>query len=560
MIAYRNREEAPLMTTCVRHAILGVTALLAASVASPAAAAPHHRAAQAAETVAARPAGTPLMAVISLSDQRVTIYDADGWILRAPVSSGQSGRETPAGIFSVLQKEVEHHSNLYDDASMPYMQRITWSGIAMHAGKLPGYPASHGCVRMPSDFAEHLYDLTKVGMRVIIARNDVQPVTIEHPLLFKPKLVPADLDLKTLAAHWSRAETPATPPETVSPATEPQQPAAASPATETLPSDAASSATDSTPPNRPAAPLVALTSIAAAQIAAANVEAKKADAARLTAAKLTSEAARLVRMAEAAKLRAEAQLRSASAALDEAVSPAAIQQATERKTKASAKLTEAEAQLAAAQEEAPQKAEAAAHAREEADAAAAEKLAAMDASKAAARMLAPVSVFISRKSQRLYIRQSFQPVFESPVTIREPGRPIGTHIYTALDSSNSETGFRWSAVSMEGSGSDPAKAALDRIEIPQDLIDRISEVISPGSSLIISDEGASIETGDSTDFVIIMSGEPQGGIKMRHHTDAHTVRYERQNNRAYGRAYDGWNGRAPAYPRPYESGGFFGPW
>ncbi len=558
------------MTTCVRHAILGITALLMMSVADPARAAPHHRAAQAAETVAARPAGTPVMAIVSLSDQRVTIYDADGWILRAPVSSGQSGRETPAGIFSVLQKEVEHHSNLYDDASMPYMQRITWSGIAMHAGKLPGYPASHGCVRMPSDFAEHLYDLTKVGLRVIIARNDVQPVAIEHPLLFKPKLVPADLDLKTLATHWARAQTPATSPEAASPATEPQQPAAASAAIEPLPPDAASSA-----------PLVTLSSIAAAQIAAANVAAKKADAARLAAAKLTSEAARLVRMAEAGKLRADAQLRAASAELEEVTSPAAIQQATERKTKASAKLTEAEAQLATAQEEAPQKEEAAARARNEAEAAAAEKLAAMDASKAAARMMAPVSVFISRKTQRLYIRQSFQPVFESPATIREPGRFIGTHIYTALDNANSGTGFRWSAVSMEGSGliqkrksrseddldiepveldSDPAKAALDRIEIPQDILDRISEVVSPGSSLIISDEGISVETGDSTDFVIIMSGEPQGGIKMRHHTDAHTVRYERQNNRAYGRPYDGWNGRAPAYPRTYESGSFFGPW
>lgn len=558
------------MTTCVRHAILGIAALLVASIASPAGAAPHHRAAQAAETVASRPAGTPVMAIISLNDQRVTIYDADGWILRAPVSSGQSGRETPAGIFSVLQKEVEHHSNLYDDASMPYMQRITWSGIAMHAGKLPGYPASHGCVRMPSDFAEHLYDLTKVGMRVIIARNDVQPVAIEHPLLFKPKLVPADLDLKTLTTHWARAETPAMSPEAASPATEPQQPDAASAAIEPLPSDAASSA-----------PLVTLSSIAAAQIAAANVAAKKADAARLAAAKLTAEAARFVRMAEAGKLRADAQLRAASAALEEAASPAAIQQATERKTKASAKLTEAEAQLATAQEEAPQKEEAAARAQNEAEAAAAEKLAALDASKAAARMLAPVSVFISRKTQRLYIRQSFQPVFESPVTIREPGRPIGTHIYTALDNANSGTGFRWSAVSMEGSGlsqkrksrnnddldpepvsldSDPAKTALDRVEIPQDIVDRISEVISPGSSLIVSDEGASVETGDSTDFVIIMSGEPQGGIKMRHHTDAHTVRYERQNNRSYGRAYDGWNGRAPTYPRTYESGGFFGPW
>ena len=81
------------------------------------------------------------------------MYDADGWIFRAPVSSGQKGRETPAGIFSVIQKNAEHYSNLYDDAYMPHMQRITWSGIALHGGVLPGHPASHGCVRMPFDFA-----------------------------------------------------------------------------------------------------------------------------------------------------------------------------------------------------------------------------------------------------------------------------------------------------------------------------------------------------------------------------------------------------------------------
>ena len=89
-----------------------------------------------------------------MRSQRITVYDADGWIVRAPVSSGQKGRETPAGIFSVIQKNAEHYSNLYDDAYMPHMQRITWSGIALHGGVLPGYPASHGCVRMPFDFAE----------------------------------------------------------------------------------------------------------------------------------------------------------------------------------------------------------------------------------------------------------------------------------------------------------------------------------------------------------------------------------------------------------------------
>ena len=149
--------------------------------------------------------GAPIMAIVSLSNQRVTIYDADGWILRAPVSSGQTGYETPAGVYSVIQKEEEHYSNLYDDASMPFMQRITWSGIALHAGPLPGYPASHGCVRMPYEFAQRLFDMTKIGMRVIVARNDVRPVKIDHPVLFKPKMVRGDLALNALTAHWDAA-------------------------------------------------------------------------------------------------------------------------------------------------------------------------------------------------------------------------------------------------------------------------------------------------------------------------------------------------------------------
>ena len=139
------------------------------------------------ETITTRTAGEPIMAIVSLRSQRITIYDTDGWIMRAPVSSGQAGRETPAGIFSVIQKDAEHHSNLYDDAYMPHMQRLTWSGIALHGGPLPGHPASHGCIRLPYDFAAHLFDLTKLGMRVIVAPSDVAPVSITHPVLFQPK-------------------------------------------------------------------------------------------------------------------------------------------------------------------------------------------------------------------------------------------------------------------------------------------------------------------------------------------------------------------------------------
>src|ERR1700716_202245 len=137
--------------------------------------------------------GEPIMAIVSIKTQQVTFYDADGWILRAPVSTGVKERETPAGIFAVIEKDKDHHSSMYDDAWMPNMQRITWNGVALHGGPLPGYAASHGCVRMPFGFAEKLFDKTRIGMRVIISPDDAEPVELSHPTLFVP-------DPKALAA------------------------------------------------------------------------------------------------------------------------------------------------------------------------------------------------------------------------------------------------------------------------------------------------------------------------------------------------------------------------
>ncbi len=151
------------------------------------------------EAKAPREAGEPIMAIVSIKSQQVTFYDTDGWILRAPVSTGTTGRETPAGVFAIIEKQKDHHSTLYDDAWMPNMQRITWNGIALHGGPLPGYAASHGCVRMPYDFAEKLFDKTRIGMRVIISPSDATPVEFSHPSLFVP-------NPEALAAAPRRAE------------------------------------------------------------------------------------------------------------------------------------------------------------------------------------------------------------------------------------------------------------------------------------------------------------------------------------------------------------------
>jgi lipoprotein-anchoring transpeptidase ErfK/SrfK len=125
-----------------------------------------------------------LTLVISLSKQRLTLYSDGQRVTGSSVSTGQPGHSTPAGVFSIIQKDRWHHSNIYDSAPMYFMQRITWSGVALHQGVVPNYPASHGCVRLPEAFARQLWGTTKLGVRVIIARDDPAPVAISHPLLF----------------------------------------------------------------------------------------------------------------------------------------------------------------------------------------------------------------------------------------------------------------------------------------------------------------------------------------------------------------------------------------
>src|SRR5262249_19072336 len=133
----------------------------------------------------------PLVIAVSIGTQRVKIYDANGFFAEAPVSTGMPGHPTPTGVFSVIEKDRYHHSNIYSGEPMPFMQRITWSGVAMHAGVLPGYPASHGCIRMPESFAIKMWGWTKMGARVIVTPGELStPVSFAHPLLPAMKVVP----------------------------------------------------------------------------------------------------------------------------------------------------------------------------------------------------------------------------------------------------------------------------------------------------------------------------------------------------------------------------------
>ena len=447
------------------------------------------RPARSSETAAPRDAGEALMAIVSIKNQHVTIYDADGWILRAPVSSGTKGRETPSGVFTVLQKDKDHRSNLYDDAWMPNMLRITWSGIALHGGPLPGYPASHGCVRMPYGFADKLFDKVRMGMRVIIAPNDAEPVEFSHPALFVPKAeaiaaVPARVETFTRAAD-----------EAARTATEAKNAAAAA--------------------AREAAPLMAS-----------------------------------LRKLKGLKASADAALTRAEKALDSAKTDEAKARAEELKQKVADKVAELQTQLDTAEANAKAKLDAAAAAQEAAKAAEAKRADAAKAVREAKVGLEPISVFISRQTQKLYVRRGYEAVLEVPVTIRDQDKPIGTHVFTAV--ARAGEGLRWTAVTIDSG--DNAKGALDRVSIPQDVLDRIAPTALPRSSIIVSDEPLNRETNQRTEFVVALHNQPQGGLAMR---KTPNVRVARGNGWDDG-GFTPWRGGGQSYYQRRQGWGGWG--
>jgi len=370
----------------------------------------------------AKAAHGPLQAIISIHDQKLTLYADGNPIAHSQVATGVPGHPTPTGIFSVIQKERYHTSNIYSGAPMPFMQRITWSGVALHLGVVPGHPASHGCIRLPDAFARQLWGTTKLGARVLIVRDEVAPVPFEHERLF---------------AFRQPAPPPVTPPSAQpdTPAAE-GAPAAATPGGE---SSEKQSMSDS-------------------PISPDNSERPKTNPVQLAAAELSTK--------------------TVGAGTTSASLPGlALSKPSELKP-------------------------------------------------------GPIAVFISRKEGKLFVRKGFVPVFEVPVTIDRPAQPLGTHLYTALGFKEDGANLRWNLVTMPTSppverraeptggsrkagrkdreapalAAPPASTAaeaLERITIPEDAVQRISELMSPGASLIISDYGLGGETGEYTDFIVL---------------------------------------------------------
>jgi hypothetical protein len=318
----------------------------------------------------------PLLITVSIAQQEAKIFSGSTEVARTRISTGVPGHPTPTGVFAVIQKQVYHESNLYSAAPMPHMQRLTWSGIALHGGVVPGHPASHGCIRLPHEFATKLYSMTKLGTRVVVSYGETAPIEIAHKALLQPSDARPAADPKTAALDI----------DTVSKMTD--QPR-----------------TDVTSSIRPALP-------------------------------------------EAPK---------------------------EPVTK---------------------------------------------------RQRGALSVFISRKQQKLYVRRNFEPLFDAPIAILSPDKPIGTHVFTATEQIE-DKGLRWSAVSIPSAqpkrahvheaarekrkaaapvqvdAGPAASSALERIDIPQEVRERLAGMLTPGASLIVSDNALSDETGEDTDFVVL---------------------------------------------------------
>jgi hypothetical protein len=359
----------------------------------------------------------PLQIVISIDQQELHLYSDGVHVADTLVATGVADHPTPLGIFSVIQKSLYHRSNIYSGAPMPYMHRITWSGVAIHEGVNLGHPASHGCIRMAHDFATQLWAVSKLGASVVIARPELRPAEIADPHLFVHQTTPAaPAQAAAFAKPLQTAETADRGRTTDAPDQAAKDPAAASP-------------------------------VAVIADRSANP--------------------------------------APTAAFEAAPTPAAKPAETAR-----------------------------------------------PASKL------PIAIFISRKDKRIYVRQDFAPLFEAPITIEHPQQLIGTHIFTALGYLNDKSTLRWNVISLPGERPSAARQsehekkaeryaatnrpseriaqppahppppetpqqALARVEILQDVIDRISQLIVPSSSLIISDQGLGEETGEGTGFIVV---------------------------------------------------------
>jgi lipoprotein-anchoring transpeptidase ErfK/SrfK len=489
----------------------------------------------------------PLQIYVSIDQQKLHLYSDGAHVADSSVATGVPGLPTPLGVFSIIQKQRYHESNIYSNAPMPFMERITWSGVALHEGENIGHRASHGCIRLPHDFAAELYGLTKLGVPVVVANPELKPVEFADPHLFvrkdKSPVVPT-------TAPAPDASAPATDGSKTGAVTAPG--AGAGKTAATAPGTDASKTTAATAPGTDASKTTAATAPGTDASKTAAATAPGTDASKTTdatapgtdgskTADATDPGADTSKTADAApgtdrSKAADGPDPGADASKIAATAPSTDGSKTIDATAPGAD-TGKTADAAPAGAAAPVPPDQLGLRVAVADpAAAAPALPAKPAADVPAKK-SPIAIFISRKEKKIYVRQDFAPLFDAPITIEQPDQPLGTHVFTALEFMDDHATLRWNVVSLpvEPPPAKPSRAnqsraamragvrakdqgndksatlpppqtpaqALARIDIPQSAIDFISALMVPGSSLIVSDQGLGDETGDGTGFVVV---------------------------------------------------------
>jgi lipoprotein-anchoring transpeptidase ErfK/SrfK len=478
----------------------------------------------------------PLIIAISIEKQVLKIYDANGTFAETPISTGMRGHSTPMGVFSVIQKRKYHHSNIYSGAPMPYMQRITWSGVAMHAGVLPGYPASHGCIRMPMNFAVKMWGWTRMGARVVITPGELTPESFAHPLLATQKISPAaaaqtNIDVAVTAKSDKAAMADPAVTRSLSEASlelkstvghDLARPAASRTAASPTLRQQSHTADASSALSRAPATIIDAP-VATNPAAKADGDVKPNDAQAASVNPETPEA-------KPAEGDAPAETKSAAVEIQSPAQPA--DDALKSESPATADDRKPEEKVMPAADAGPVIPDVK---KDQARPSDQEKAAApvlQPAVAAAPKRSGQIAVFVSKKDSKLYVRQNFAPLFDVPVTIVPSERPLGTHVFTAQTDKDDANLLHWSVVSMPvvarnaarqdedesvlrrrkttgaidvkpAPAPNSAAEALDRLTIPADAMARIAESLSTGGSIIVSDQGINGgETGEGTDFII----------------------------------------------------------
>ena len=398
--------------------------------------------------------GEPLTLIISLDHQKIDVYRGTTLVVSSKVSSGMSDYPTKTGVFSILEKQRFHHSNMYSAAPMPWMQRLTRSGTALHGGVVPGYPASHGCIRLPFSFAPKLYKITNLGDNVVVARGPPSPKLIAHPNLFQPPPTQAQSSQQPEDAPGSPADgsLAITVPEDNSSKAADPEPGTAGPL---------ASGTEATNESTNATSTMTSTDTTSYSINPSQPMAGSAPPLRILVTRRTQRDV---------VIGVQYILASMGYLMPQNFD-GTVGKATVTAIKAFEKANGLH-----------------------------EKGAVTDR---LVKMVYQVAGKDDPPEGHLFVRQGYNRVFDAPIVLVRPSRPLGTHIFTAMKFDPGDATTKWMAISLEGGDS---TSALDRIEIPTDVRQQISEKLTPGSTLIVadaSDNSAILLEGD--DFLVASS-------------------------------------------------------